>query len=287
MTAGAGIQFTAETNTVNNPAATIQTGSTGQFLGTMTNRGSITAGGSTTTGTALHNFGSVAISAGSLTLQGALDNHGAINVASGSMAVDKPHGGGGIFAQYTGASTTLNGGTGTATATRSILRAYAAGPGDADDPATTGTFTLNGNLIVTGIGSEHSRLEIELGGTTQGSSYDFFDVNGTASIDAVIDIRLVNSFQNSISASDVFTVLMADAPITGTVRNPWIGGPPGRVITADGLGSFLLSFSGNNLVLSGFSTAVPEPASMAVIAFAGAATGLARRRPRRRAVSAR
>jgi hypothetical protein len=281
MTSGVNIRFEAETNTLNAVGATIQTGSTGQFLGTMTNRGLISTGAATSIGTALHNFGNVAISAGNLTLTGAFDNHGSINVMAGSMAVNAP-GGGAILAQYTGATTTLNGGTGTLTATRSILRAYAAGPGDADDPGIAGNFTLNGNLVINGIGSEFSRLEIEIGGTTQGVSYDFFDIDGTAAIDAAINIRFLNNFQNAISPSDVFTILTANAPVTGTVRNPWIGGPPGRVITADSLGSFLVSYSGNSIVLSDFSTAVPEPTSMVAIALALAGAATTRRRKRGR-----
>jgi fibronectin-binding autotransporter adhesin len=244
---------------------------------TLTNAatGTMNLTGATTFNGVVHNHGPLSVTGagGAITAPGSIDNHAAI-AAAGSMSST------GVFAQYSGASLTLAGGAGTLTSTGGVLRAYAAGAGDADDPGTPGTFTLNGNLVMNAPGANPARLGVEIGGKAQGTQYDLYDINGSAALVAALDIRFLNDFEDVISASDVFTILSADGPLTGSIQNPWVGGPAGRVITADGLGSFLVSFSGNNLVLSDFSTAVPEPAAARAIA-ALTVAAVARRRRRR------
>jgi hypothetical protein len=274
VSAPGGIQFNAETRTLNAVTGTMSvTGGTAALLGTMTNHGLITTAGAATVGTALHNFGNVTVGSGNIVLTGAIDNHGSITLTTGSATVNQA----GTLALYTGSTLSLDGGNGTLT-NNGVLRAYAPGPGDAAASATAGTFALDGSLAMASTVSKPSRLEVELGGTAQGTQYDLYDIDGDAAIDAAIDIRFLNNFQNSVQASDVFTILTADTITSGNVRNPWIGGPAGRVITADHLGSFAVTFTSDSIVLSNFSTSVPEPGAVAFTSAVGLVILLRRRR---------
>jgi T5SS/PEP-CTERM-associated repeat protein len=109
-------------------------------------------------------------------------------------------------------------------------------------------------------------LQIEIGGATVTTQYDWLSVTGNATLGGTLQLSLINSFLPS--QSDVFTILSAGGNLTGTFSNA----PSGqRVTTSDGAGSFLVYYGAGsiynprNVVLTGFLAAVPEPATVGLI----------------------
>jgi len=113
-------------------------------------------------------------------------------------------------------------------------------PGD-----SPGSTTITGDYsMVAGI------LEIEIGGHTAGSEYDQLAVDGTATIDGMIDISLINGFEPELG--DIFKVL--DANI---LSGEFTGLSEGSTLTADGV-EFDITYLGGGgtnveLVVTGFS----------------------------------
>ena len=125
-------------------------------------------------------------------------------------------------------------------------------------PGTSpGTFNLAGDLTITG----DSDLEIELGGTVQGETYDLLSqsdgITGV-SLGGTLTVRLIDDFASSITSDDSFTVLTSDNPLIGTFTNI----ASNERLSISG-GSFLVTYgdgsaSPNQVVLSDFEpTAVP------------------------------
>ena len=138
-----------------------------------------------------------------------------------------------------------------------------------------GTMTLDGDVTLGGT----SELEFELGGTSQGTDFDFLSALDTLELDGSLDIRLINGFQNSITSLDNFTIISA-----GTLNGTFAGLLDGATIaTADGFGEFTINYTGNNVVLSNFqlNAAVPEPGSLITFGLLGGLVGLRRRRIQR------
>jgi hypothetical protein len=104
-----------------------------------------------------------------------------------------------------------------------------------------GTAAINGNLAL----SSHSHLHFSVGGTTQGSTYDYIPVSGIVTLGGDLDVALNFTPANT----DTFTVLASSSPITGRFDNVVSGG---RLNTTGMDGSFIVNYSGNNLTLSGF-----------------------------------
>ena len=124
-------------------------------------------------------------------------------------------------------------------------------PGNSPGALTNfGSLTLQSGAV----------LQFELGGTTQGSGYDFILVtNGVATLNGLLQVGFVNGFQTNVLDSDTFTLLAADT-LTGSFTNVLSGQ---RLTTADGEGSFQVDYSGNDLVLSGYQV-IPEPGTLAL-----------------------
>jgi hypothetical protein len=138
-----------------------------------------------------------------------------------------------------------------------------------------GMLTVNGSTIL----GANNTLVMEIGGLSQGTSYDWFDVNGdTFMIGGQLQLGFVNGFQNSIAYGDMFTIGTADSDILGAFTNVLSGA---RLDTQDGYGSFAVyygggsPYGGNNLLIGEF-LAVPEP-SRSVLLFSGLLMSILRR----------
>ncbi len=98
-----------------------------------------------------------------------------------------------------------------------------------------------------------AKLEIEIGGTTPGSTYDVVNITSIAGLSGQLQLALPGGFLPS--ASDTFTVLSAASGIFGAFSNV---ANSQRLTTSDGIGSFLVHyglgspFNQNQVVLSAF-----------------------------------
>ena len=120
--------------------------------------------------------------------------------------------------------------------------------------ASPGTMTVRGNLeLLAG-----SVLEVEIGGTAAGSAHDQLVVqNATiASLNGRLVPQLTGGF--TPAAADTFTVLTSNAVLTGTLQN--LSG--GRVASANGRNSFALTVinGGTAIQLSDYQHVPPEQA---------------------------
>ncbi len=119
-----------------------------------------------------------------------------------------------------------------------------------------GTLTVNGKLNL----MANSVLSFDIGGTTQGATYDFLSVSGTATLGGTLAINFVNGARQTMLPTDTFTLLSASS-ISGSFANVASGT---RLMSNFGQGSFLVTYSGSNLVLSNFDP-VPEPSTWALL----------------------
>jgi len=84
-----------------------------------------------------------------------------------------------------------------------------------------GVTNINGGYTQESDGT----LDIELGGYTQGTEYDFVNVTGLASLDGSVDVSLINSFQPKLG--DRFDVLLASNGIDDLGLDVNFGPPAG------------------------------------------------------------
>ena len=122
-------------------------------------------------------------------------------------------------------------------------------------PGTSaGQLNVNsGNLI---LGST-SNLSFEIGGTTPATQYDVLNKGGSLVLNGTLTVRLINSFTPAVS--DTFTIVTTQATLSGAFSNVASGQ---RLNNADGTGSFIVTYSDNNVVLSSFQPPVqPTPTS--------------------------
>ena len=194
------------------------------------------------------NSGTIVASGGTLQFSGTVTSSGTVDVGSDSLSVT------GSYTQTAG-TFRLAGGT----VTSSSALNFMGGLIDARGTMTAGLTNsanlqpaLGGSgLAVTGAVSllSASQLTFQLGGLTQGSEYGFLNVNGTVALGGQLVLSFVNGFQNSVNGSDTFTVLSSSFNFSGMFSNVASGT---RLETSDGFGSFLVTYSGNNVVLSNF-----------------------------------
>jgi hypothetical protein len=225
------------------PMRMTASGFTGNF--TFANAGTYqkTGTGETKIEIPFTNTGTVLVSAGNLHFDTTFTmSGGVVNVAPGATAqLD--------LGLTVSSGKLIGGGTVQANVTNSGLISA----GD-----TIGTLTIQGNLTLLGT----SVLLVDLAGTGKGTTYDFFSVNGTATLGGNLKLSLSQSFPlYSIPAGTQFTVLTATS-LTGTFANA----PNGSVLRATGgNGDFLVSYTGNSVVLSNF-VPIPEPSTYALLA---------------------
>ncbi len=101
-----------------------------------------------------------------------------------------------------------------------------------------------------------SRLEMEIGGLSQGIDYDYLDVVQNLVLNGELSVAFFGGFQSQISNADTFTILTS-SNLSGSFNGLADGA---MVQTSDGYGQFKISYQGNSVVLSNFSAnAVPEP----------------------------
>ncbi|HVU35716.1 MAG TPA: PEP-CTERM sorting domain-containing protein [Opitutaceae bacterium] len=138
---------------------------------------------------------------------------------------------------------------------------------------TAGVLNITGDLSLLSA----SQLLIQLGGTTQGTTYDFINVSGNVTVGGLLNVKFLNTFANSVLSSETFQILTAGG-LTGLFSNVGNGQ---RLLTMDGLGSFQVNYGGslNGITLSNFE-AVPEPSTYALLALGllVVAAGVRRRR---------
>jgi hypothetical protein len=116
-------------------------------------------------------------------------------------------------------------------------------------PGTSaGQLNVSGNLV---LGST-SNLAMEIGGTTPATQYDVLNKGGSLTLNGTLNVRLINSF--TPAASHTFTIVTTQAALAGAFTNVASGQ---RLNTADGVGSFIVTYSGNNVVLSNFAVTPP------------------------------
>jgi T5SS/PEP-CTERM-associated repeat protein len=158
-----------------------------------------------------------------------------------------------------------------------IIQANLTLAGTLSPGSSAGAITNFGNLSL----QSSAVLQFELGGTTQGSEYDFILVtNGVATLDGLLQVGFINGFQTNVLNSNTFTLLTATNVLTGSFTDVLSGE---RLMTADGEGSFLVSYSDNNLVLSDYQV-IPEPGTLALCALGLAGLFVARQRRLRQRV---
>lgn len=117
-----------------------------------------------------------------------------------------------------------------------------------DIPATIGLSIPGGDLQL----APSSILDFAIGDTGEGSTSSSIAKSDDRplTLGGRLSVRLLNGF--TPSASDVYTIITTSQPIAGRFANVPNGG---RVNTADGVGSFRVVHSGNNVGLSDFGPA--------------------------------
>ena len=236
-------------NDLNTPGYTVHNPYGGTF--TFVNDGlySKATSGTTAFSVPFTNNGTLSITAGAVVFESTFTNSGAIALGSNATAQ---------FSGPLSLGTSTLSGTGTITAP-SVTAGGLVSPGN-----SPGQLTLTGNLTLLSTSS----LLIELGGTSQGTNYDFLSVGGTATIAGTLQLAFVNGFQGTALPVNTFTVLTAGGAtgLTGAFANVPTSGL--RINTIDGFGSFQVNFTPNSVVLSNF-VAVPEPSTWAMLASGG------------------
>ena len=167
----------------------------------------------------------------------------------------------------------MNLGTGTLGGTGTIIAPTVTAGGLVVPGNSPGTLSITGDFTFLAT----SIFQVELGGTTQGTDYDFLNVTGSAVLGGTLSLAFLNGFQSAVQPADSFTVLNA-ASLSGAFANAASGA---RLTTTDGLGSFLVNYNGLAVTLSGFQ-AVPEPSTWTLLGLGGLAMLAQRARRRRR-----
>jgi hypothetical protein len=208
------------------------------------------------------NSGNLLIDGGTLRFTSSFTQSGGnIRLASGTTAIfdnGVSLNGGSLIGNGSITGNVVNGSSGTTVAQApgfaaiTIIETATISPGD-----TLGRLTITGNLSLL----ETSKLLIDLGGTTQGVTYDFLSVSGDTQLGGNLAINLQNGFAASVTPGTTFTVVTA-ANLTGAFANVPISGT--RLLTKDGVSSFLVNYTANSVTLTNF-VPIPEPSTWALL----------------------
>ena len=119
---------------------------------------------------------------------------------------------------------------------------------------SAGKISIDGGLTL----QSPSVLTMEIGGTSPGTQFDQIVQEGGAGtvLDGTLQLSFIDGFESTIQNSNTFAILTSDQTLTGSFDNVASGA---RLITTDGLGSFRVTYNGQNTVtLSDFLPA-PQP----------------------------
>ncbi len=134
---------------------------------------------------------------------------------------------------------------------------------------SAGQLTILGQVDFT----SSAELQIELGGNLS-DEYDSITITDNLVLDGALSVVFIDGFENSVLSTDSF--LIVDSAATSGIFDGLADGQ--RFSTADGLGSFQISYANNNVVLGNFLSSVPEPGSSILIMGLSLIPMLARRR---------
>ena len=243
-------------NTANNGIIQITAGGAGAILKDSTNNGTIQipAGNNSlmVTGTGLTNNGTILINTAATNFTTAM-GFGADGTLGGTGSVSLN----GIIGASNVADFNCNGHNVINGANHTIK-------GNGDIFMNGGVLTNNGTIApglsagrlnVTGsllLGST-SNLSFEIGGTTPVTQYDLLNKADAAQLvlAGTLSVRLINGF--TPATGDTFTIVTTQTALGGAFSNIASGQ---RLNNGDGTGSFIVTYSGNNVVLSSFQPPV-------------------------------
>ncbi len=124
------------------------------------------------------------------------------------------------------------------------------------DVGVTGLTSVTGDYTLTA-----GSMAIDLGGTTAATSFqhgahsnthDQLSVTGTATLGGSLSVSLVPGF--SATPTDVFAIMTCGNGVSGSFSNVAFGS---RVVSSDGLHSFVVNSSGNRVTLSDYAPVTP------------------------------
>jgi hypothetical protein len=122
--------------------------------------------------------------------------------------------------------------------------------GDVTNSSVVAPGNSPGEIKISGNYRQESAgvLSIEIAGTATGQ-FDKLAIEGDVSLAGGLDIHVPTDLLERLSPDDRFPVLTSTVPVGGTFAAAPEGG---RIATKDGLGSFQVSYAGNQITLSDF-----------------------------------
>jgi hypothetical protein len=216
----------------------------GQMYGVVRNYGTLVVdnpaglNGMSVHGTAFVNYGAIQITNSTLNLSRTdgqpafIQDAGSVQLQNGTLAC-KSIINGGSFSGYGAAAGIVNNGL---------------------IAPSGGVLGLQNNALTL---QSNSVLAYQLTGTQPGISFGQIVSVSTATLGGILQVTLSETFRSRVQPSDVFT-LLAGQTIGGQFANVASGA---RLPTTDGSGSFIVTYSGQQIVLSNFSPAASATAS--------------------------
>ena len=183
---------------------------------TLTSGATITGGGNTTVnGVTLNVAGATTINTNLVVTNSNVN--GVLNVQSGTTLT--------LTGGFTSSGTTsLLGGTITSVQPLNlqfgmltgsgIINANVNNSGTISPGGSAGSLTINGGLSLL----NGSKIVMEIGGLTQGTEFDYLDVNGAVGLDGILELHMINGFQSKINPKESFTIL-SSTDLTGAFDN--------------------------------------------------------------------